>query len=130
MRPLSAALVILAAACGGSGSTNPASVAGVYDLQTVNGAPLPYTVPGQSSGNITQVLRDQLTLANGAVGEHGTWRAVTSAGTTQLAVSDTGTYSVSGSTVTLHMNSGVTGRGSGNRITLTQYGAAYLYVRQ
>jgi hypothetical protein len=55
-------LFAFATACGSS--TGPTSVEGLYDLQTINGAPLPYTLPGSVPSSI-QVLSDQITLARG-----------------------------------------------------------------
>ena len=51
------------AACG-DGPTSSWTVPGVYDLETVNGAPLPFVVP-QADGSSIEITAGQLTVNNG-----------------------------------------------------------------
>ena len=63
--------VALALACGGSDGPTPApdpTISGTYLLRTVNGSPLPYTVPGEggvtfTAGSLVIDRADSLTIA-------------------------------------------------------------------
>jgi hypothetical protein len=98
-RPLFAiAVVALLAGCGGSDtSTGPLDVSGNYTLSTIDGSPVPYAVP--NSGNI--IVNSAIATLNA---DHSyTFTAagsVNGVGSPDVA-SDAGTYTVSGSTVTL-----------------------------
>jgi hypothetical protein len=93
-----AVAVALLAACGSDSSTGPrnATVAGTYDLTTVNGATLPYTVPHTTGTEIVEQATITLNtdstysvLANGTVD-----------GSQSTIAADAGHYTVSGSQVT------------------------------
>lgn len=132
MRRLLLALV-LAAACNGSDSTTPgASVAGTYTLQTVNGSPLPYTY--LSSGPLQKaIVDDAITLtAAGTWTEQGDDRTTSNGVVTTSAVSDAGTYSVSGTTLSMAStaNGAITGSLVGSTLTLNDQGLIAVYMKQ
>lgn len=94
---LGAALATLAA-CGSdtTNGTGPMDVSGSYNLATVDGSSLPYTVPG-TGDNVIVVSGAAATLnANNTYTVSG---SVTENGSDSQLLSDAGTYSVSGSTV-------------------------------
>ena len=56
------ACVVAVAACGDDGPTGSWTVPGVYDLETINGAPLPYVVP-QADGSTVEITSGRLTIS-------------------------------------------------------------------
>lgn len=134
MRRLIALLALSAvAACGSDNSTNPISFAGTWNLTTVNGSPLPVTV--QASNPKIEVLSDQITAtAAGTFTETFNNRFTSTTGevTTQPGT-DSGTWTVSGTTVTLHFSSDgttFTATISGNTFTAAQAGFSAVYAKQ
>ena len=128
--PVFAALVTLTA-CGSDSATNagPASVAGTYTLRTVNGSPLPYTV--------FQIDNDKYEITGGAVTlkEGGTWtQSAADRMTEGLSVvtstfTATGTYTLSGSSITL-VSPGtgiISGSVDSGTLSLTQDGVVAVY---
>ena len=129
--PVFAALVTLAA-CGGDASTNtgPASVAGTYTLRTVNGAPLPFTL-AQLGDDKYEVTADAITLKDGGIWTGaGTTRATESGRVSTTTVTSTGTYSLTGTAITI---TGVTESSSGTvergTLTVTQDGLLSVYTK-
>lgn len=86
-RLASLATTLLLAGCLG-GSTEPVSVSGIYELQTINGAPLPFTFT-----NGVVVTKEVLTVK-----ADGTFTDVTTQGSGTV-VADAGLYSNFGGTV-------------------------------
>jgi hypothetical protein len=95
---MTAAAIALMAACGGD-STGPktANLTGVYNLTTVNGASLPYTVP-HTGVNVGVVQDAVITL--GADSTYLVTGDGTLNGSERALFTDGGVYSVSGSQVT------------------------------
>jgi len=95
-------MALALAACGGSDtSTGPGSVAGDYSLHSVNGSPLPYTLP--QTGTDAIVVDSALT----SLAVNGTYVASafgTLNGAPSTPFADAGTYTVSGSTITFTSN--------------------------
>jgi hypothetical protein len=95
---VAAVAVALVAACGSDSSTGPrnANVAGTYDLTTVNGAALPYTVPHTTGTEIVEqatiMLNTDSTYLVNAMG--------TVDGSESTIAADAGNYTVTGSQVT------------------------------
>jgi hypothetical protein len=133
---LALTLATVLAACGGSDkSTAPttASVAGVWNLQTVNGNNLPYTVIAVGSDHI-EVTSDVITASSNGTFSQVTTLRVTQSGQTQTQNQpDSGTWSLNGTAVTFTFQSdGSTGTGSlsGNTLTVTEGGLALVYKKQ
>lgn len=103
MRIRSAAMLLLAIACGGDAVTGPptlASVAGRYSLKTVNGAPLPFLI-GQSGTSKSEVLADVLALsANGTFLQTSTIRNTVDGVATTSSSTEPGTFTLAGATAT------------------------------
>lgn len=95
---LGAALATLAA-CGSDATngTGPMDVSGSYNLATVDGSSLPYTVPG-TGDNVIVVSGAAATL--NADNSYTVSGSVTENGSDSQLLTDAGTYSVSGSSVT------------------------------
>ena len=132
------ALVLLALApvvATGCGSDNPndptASIAGTYTLLSVDGVALPITV---LEGNPKiEVVRDDLTLASGGAVTRTVAFRFTQDGvpSTQSEVAR-GTFTVSGSTVSIRMADDptiVTGAVSDRTITIVADGSTLIYQR-
>src|SRR5438552_2700382 len=87
------ALIATIAACGGD-ATSPASasIAGTFQLKTVNGSPLPFTF--QSGTTKAIVTSDVLTVADGGTwAEQGNFTITVNGQTTNQVISDGGTWS-------------------------------------
>lgn len=131
-------LVALAVAvgCGSDSTTAPtvASLAGTWTLQSVNGAPLPFTL-SQTSTEKDELLSDVVTAsANGTYSE--TLQVRETVGTQVVTVSstDAGTFSVNGTAVTLSSNQIGNSFGAlsnnNNTLTLTEEGFVWVFVKQ
>jgi hypothetical protein len=104
VRPASAlalaAVVATLAACGSDkkGVTGPTDVVGTYALASIDGSPLPYTVPNNPDHTI--VIQSGLVSLNSdntySIGGTGT----SDGGDPQAVIADAGTFAFSGSTVT------------------------------
>jgi hypothetical protein len=135
MKKLLVAMVVLALGCGGDSTTEPttASVAGTWELSTVNGAPLPFIVI-QSGTSKLEWTADVITATStGSFTQISTFRTTDNGQVTTNTVPDAGSYTLNGTAVTFTFNSdGSTGTGSinGNTLTVTQPGTALVYIKQ
>ena len=118
---LLAGVILTSAACGGGDSSGPASIAGTYTLQTVNNAILPFTT------NQDETFKAEILSWVVTVNENGTYsdvfrgRSTDNGVSTVNTITSSGTYTLSGSTVTLvnpDDNSTLTGTVSGTTITI------------
>ena len=140
MRPLThlASLLLATAvfACGGDSTSPTASIAGSWNLQTVDGSSLPFIL-AQTGGNKQELTGGVLTLsaASSSAGSYTitlTERVTVNGQVTTSSGSDAGTYSLNGTAVTLTSNSGAgsfNGSWSGNSLTLTDLGVALVFGR-
>lgn len=93
-------MIATLAACGSDKKsvTGPTDVVGTYSLATIDGSPLPYTVPNNPTNTIV-IQSGTVTLGSDnsyTIGGTGT----SDGGDPQQVVADAGTYAFSGSTVT------------------------------
>src|SRR5262245_11718849 len=135
MRRLLAAVALsFAVACGGDSSTAPPAeqLAGTWTLQTVNGAPLPFVI-AQSGTNTLEVLSDVFVIAStGTFTQTTTFRSTVNGVVTTDSIPDTGSYTQSGTTLSLHFNgdgSSGTASWSGNTLTASTGGITAVYKR-
>jgi hypothetical protein len=137
MRRLSAVLAVFAvlvtlAGCGGDAATNPgpATVAGTYTLRTMNGSPLPYTLV-QLGDDKFEVLSDAITLKDGGTWTGGGSIRVTEGGqTSTTTVTSTGTYSLTGTAITITSLTGsATGTVERGTLTVTEEGLLAVYTK-
>jgi hypothetical protein len=139
MRRLILALGTLALlACGDS--TGPVqSLNGTYDLQTVNGGPLPFTVFNDGFTR-EDLLADAITVSGGS-STSGSFSEVTTLQDTNLqngqsdppfTQSDFGTYLINGTAVTLTFSDGSTDSGtiSGSTVTVVATGISLVFKQR
>lgn len=121
-------------ACHGSDTTAPAaSLAGTWNLTTVNGAPLPFTA--QAANPKIEVLNDQIVgTAAGTFTENGSLRITDATGAvSSQPIVDSGTWTGSGTAVSFRFDSdGSTGTGTitGNTFTVAGNGYSNVYIKQ
>jgi hypothetical protein len=126
------AATVLLAGCDSDDTTGPtqSSVAGTWNLTTVNGSALPYTL--QPTPKI-EILSDQLVVsANGTFTESTQIRFTNGTTVTTETIPDAGTYSLNGTSATFIYNDGSTGAGtiSGNTLTVAAPGLSLVYQKQ
>jgi hypothetical protein len=131
-RVLTCFSLFVAASCGGSDSTSPgtAGITGSYALQTVNGAPLPFTVLQIGSDRI-EVLNETVTLSdNGTFTQQGSLRITENGAVSTDSYTEAGSYTRNGTALNLVFGSdGTTGTGtiSENTITVGISGVSLVY---
>ena len=123
---------VLLAGCDSDDTTGPSqnSVSGTWNLTTVNGSALPFTL--QSTPKI-EVLSDQLVVsANGTFTESTQLRFTNGTVVSTQTITDAGTYSLNGTAATFIYNDGTTGAGtvSGNTLTVAEPGLSLVYQKQ
>ena len=121
MRRFTVLLALAAvASCGGDSSTSPSvSVSGIYSLQTVNGAALPYTQP-QDVYDKFEFLSDVRILSDsGTFTETYTNRQTQNGVATTFSRTVTGTYTVVGGGITFfHPEGNESGSVGAGKLTL------------
>lgn len=129
------ALVALAAvaACGGDASTSPisATVGGSYSLRTINGTAVPFIV-AQVGADKVEITDDIVILNDG-----GTWTESGHTRTTQngqvstQSFVDAGTFTRTGTAITLVSSStgSMSGSLNGGTLTVTDQGLVAVYQR-
>lgn len=132
-RITAAALIAVAGACGGDGNgiTDVASVAGTYSLKTVNGAPLPF-VFFDEGGYKLEVTAASYTLSSaGTFSNTATIRETENGAVFTSTETITGTYTVSGASVTFIGSDGesVTGSISGNTLQFSEDGVTAVFMK-
>ncbi len=92
------AIAAMPVACFSGGVTGTATVNGKYTLQTVNGAALPYAVPG--SATKLEVVDDVVNLYEGfTYAVSGQTRSMVNGQMTVQAVTENGTFSLQGNAI-------------------------------
>ena len=124
------AALALAAACGDS--TSPSSVSGTYNLQTVNGAALPYVF--QADNPKRELISEQLVLsANGTFTFNDVIRTTPTGGApTTMPTTDSGTFTLTGNSIvfTFGGTSSIAGSVSGSTLTIIDTGVTAVYSKQ
>ena len=119
-RLLAATLLALITACGGDSSQRPLVVPGTYLMKTINGAVLPFII--QAAAPKVELISDELVLATGGTFTEAALLRVTDGTTvTNERSTDTGTWTVNGTALTLKAPDGTQITG-----TLTTDGALAL----
>lgn len=135
---LALALPAVVIACGSdNSSTGPtvASLAGTWNLQTVNGAALPFTL-SNSGGVKTELLSEVATVSsNGNFTETEVLRVTTVVGVAVDTLPSTGTFTLSGNLVSINLNGSGTVTGTlNNNTTFTindsVTGDTFVFVKQ
>ncbi|HEY0996721.1 MAG TPA: hypothetical protein VGD77_12075, partial [Gemmatimonadaceae bacterium] len=117
-----ATLAFTLAACGSDSATSPTSVSvnGTYSLQTVNGAAVPFILQG-SGANKVEIVSDVFTFSSaGTFTERAVLRFTENGVLRNENYDDSGTYTKSGTAITLRYTDASTGSGTidGNTMTL------------
>lgn len=125
------ALLALTAACSGSddGVNEPVSIAGTYVLETIDGQGLPVVIAEDAEFKIEITSGRVVLAAGGSFTLSATLRETTGAEVFTETVEFDGTYSVSGSTVTLLYSDGdvETATISGNTLTFSGGGSTSVF---
>jgi hypothetical protein len=133
-RLVSLALALTIVACSNDSTTEPtnASVAGTWTLQTINGAPLPFTVSSLGTTKIEAVSAVFVVSANGTWTGSSQTRTTVSGQASTSTTPDAGTYTLSGSTIALRSNDGTveTGTISGNTLVAVESGFTFVFTKQ
>jgi len=134
MRRLMLALGLVSALGCGNDSTEPvANLPGTWNLTTVNGAALPFTLSGTGPALVVEIVGDQIV----AYGD-GTWVGTTTyrrtegGGSTTVTQIPSGTWRQTGANVTLNFFGGsiATAIISGNVITFSAPSVVAVYERE
>ena len=126
---LFAAIAALVVAGCDSGVTGVKTINGTWSLRTVNGAALPFTISGTGT-NKTEITSDIITLFEGFTYQEVIQKRVTTNGTaTTTSVTETGSFSTFGTSVTLQSNLPRERRGliEGNSMTIVENGMVQVY---
>ena len=135
MRRLFLLLLPLALACGDDDSTTQptlAFLAGTWDLQSVNGSPLPYVVL-QTSTSKSELMSDVITVTTtGSYTQLTTVRNTLNGQVTTQTGNGAGTFTLNGTALTFQASNGTSGTGtvSGTTFTLPLAGSSYLYKKR
>lgn len=125
---------VFLASCGSDGGTTAptsSSIAGTWNLTTINGSPLPFVV--QATNPKVEVLSDQLVVnANGTFTETGQLRLTQGGTVVNQAVVGAGTYTLDGTAASFRWSDGSTGTAtvSGRTATVAEAGYSYVYTQQ
>ena len=137
MRKFLMVLYVFATACGGGKDSptqpTPASVAGTWNLQSMNGTALPFVI-AQTGANKTELTADVLTVvAGGSFTQMTTIRTTLNGQVTTQTIPDAGAYVLNGTNVTFQfISDGSIGTGtvSGTTLTVSTPGFSYIYRKQ
>ena len=121
------------AACGGDSTAPPASIAGTYVLQTVNSAPLPFTVIATTDYKF-EILSDSYQIRDdGTYSGTSQFRETLNGTATVETDNSTGTYTRAGSSITLtdsvDPTDKFTGTVDGGTFTVTAEGFVLVYKK-
>jgi hypothetical protein len=138
LRAIAVGALAFVAACGGGGDDGPtgpdANVVGTYTLRTLNGSALPGLLSLETGGRRVDLLAEAITFnADRSYAHTATQRTSLGSQVTTENLAWTGTYSVSGNTVTLSRAAdgarATLTHGSDGSLTLTASGLTYVYRR-
>jgi len=121
-------------ACGGdSTGVGASSAVGTWNLFTIDGSPLPYTLVVIQPSYRLEILSDQFVAAgNGTYTENTTYRETDNGTVTTTTEPDNGTWSQTNNSLTVTAANGAvnTATISGNTVTLSANGFVSIYHRQ
>jgi len=124
---------VLLSACGSDSSTNPTptSIAGTWNLSTVNGAALPYVL--QAANPKVEIISDQIVISANGTFTQSTQARITQGTTVSTStLPDNGTYSLTGTAATFVFSDGSAGTAtvSNNTLTIAESGISLVYIKQ
>jgi hypothetical protein len=130
-KALIAFVAALSLACFDEGVTGSSTVTGTYTLRTVNGSPLPYTIPGGGAVK-TEIVSDTITLFQGGTFARARDSRITENGqVTMQSATETGSYSLLGTSITLNSVTGKATLGiiNGNAMTIVEAGVTSVFSK-
>jgi len=134
MRRLILAFGLVSALACGSDTTEPvANASGTWNLATVNGAALPFTLIANEPVLVVEIVSDQIiAYGDGTFVGTTTYRQTESGTVTTVTQVPDGTWNQRGTSVTIHYSDGSTARAtiSGDVITVTAPGVVAVYERE
>lgn len=124
-----AALGLGAAACGGDGVNDPPSIAGTYNLETIDGQAPPVVVFEEPGLKVEIVSGNFILTANGTFTTTVVWRTTENGVASNGSESFPGTYTVTGSTVNFVYSDGDTDSAtlSGGTLTFSDEGHTVVF---
>jgi hypothetical protein len=129
---LMALVVVFSVGCLGDGMTGSSTVTGAYTLRTANGSPLPYTIVGSGTAR-TEIIDDVITLYEGGTyAESGHSRTTLNGQVANESNTETGSYSLFGTSVTLRSSDGGRTRMptiDGNTMTIVESGMTAVFTK-
>jgi len=128
---LSLLISLVVLSCGDATSPSRGLV-GTWRLQTVNGLPLPFTLPEEGVDKLELTAETITLIASGRVSMVTTFRVTDGGNVSAESVPDAGTYAVNGSTVTFMFDSDgstPTATVNGDTMTLDDIGLTFVYRR-
>lgn len=133
MKVAAIAVLGLTAACGGGddGVNEPASIAGTYNLETLDGQSPPVVVLDEPGFKLEILSGNFVLTANGTFTTNVVFRLTDESGASTESESFSGTYTVSGSTVTFNYSDGDTDSATlaGNTLTFSDGSSTAVFRR-
>lgn len=127
------AVLALSAACGGGGDDgfDPISIAGTYNLQTIDGQAPPVVVYEEPAFKVEITSGNFILAAGGSFTTTVVWRLTEDNVATTETESFPGTYTVNGSTVTFNYSDGDTDTATlaGNTLTFNDAGTTAVFQK-
>lgn len=122
-------LGLAAAACGGDGINEPASIAGTYNLQTIDGKSPPVVVLDEPGLKLEVMSGNFILAANGSFSTTVVLRITEDNQVSTESESFTGTYTVTGSTVNFTYSDGETDSATlaGDTLTFSEGGSTVVF---
>jgi hypothetical protein len=122
-------LLVAVGACGGDGPSAPTSIAGTYNLESLDGETPPVTVWDEPDLKIEITSGNFVLAANGTFTTTVNYRVTVDGEVETDADTFSGTYSVSGSTVTFAYSDGDsdTATIAGDLLTLTEGSSSVVF---
>ena len=131
-RALIGLVVVFSVACFSDTLTGSSTVNGSYVLRTINGSQLPYTTAG-SGANKTETLDDVINFYEGGTyAESGHTRTTVNGQATDAANSESGSYGLLGTSVTMKSSNGLRERRpqiEANTMTLVENGLTLVFIK-
>ena len=130
---LALAAAVAVAGCSDDGSGPDDDETGTYELETIGGDPLPYVIVQIANTYKLEVLDGSITLrSNNTFETSGTLRETENGSSTTVTETDSGTYSLSGSTLILDFQDDEepqTATLVGDRLTFTSEGLTFVFEK-
>jgi len=124
-----ALLLLFSVACFDDSITGSSTVTGTYTLRAVNGSPVPYAVPGTGPGT-TEIVAGSIVLYKSATyARAGHSRTTLNGQVTEMHTTETGTWFVEGTRISLRSATGVATESliTGNDMTIVNPGMTLVF---